>query len=238
MNKKLNDKVALITGATRGLGAAVAEEFAKQGAQLILIGRKTQDLEEIDDIIQTYGHSAMLVPLDLNKSYAMDEIAQAIAQRYGKLDIIVGNAGVLGHIGPMTDSSPTDWQEVMEVNLNANWRLLKACDPLLKKSPAGRAIFVSSGVTHRPAPFWGAYAVSKAALEVMVKTYAAETVNTYPNLKVNILNPGALRTKMRAQAMPGEDPMSLPEASTIVSTFVDLASDSCAHHGDVINAQG
>ncbi len=238
MSKKLAGKLALITGATRGLGAAIAEEYAKQGAELILVGRSAAALEKIDDVVQSHGANAMLVPLDLTKTHAIDEMVQAIAHRYKKLDIIVGNAGVLGHVGPMTDGTPADWQEVMDVNLNANWRLLKACDSLLKKSPYGRAIFVTSGVTTKIMPFWSAYAVSKTALETMVKTYAMEVEQTYPHLRVNLVNPGALRTKMRAQAMPGEDPLSLPEASSVVNTFVDLASDHCRHHGEVIHAQG
>lgn len=235
---RLDGKVALITGATHGIGAAVAEAFAKEGATLILVGRDTEALEKIDDIVQSYGASATLVPLDLKNFQAIDEMVYAIAGRYKKLDILVGNAGILGHVGPITDTKPSDWHDVMDVNLNANWYLLKACDPLLKKSPAGRAIFVSSGVASHVSPFWSAYAVSKTALEAMVKIYAKEIETTYPNLKVNLVNPGALRTALRAQARPGEDPLTLPEPASVVKTFVDLASDECKHHGEVINAQG
>jgi NAD(P)-dependent dehydrogenase (short-subunit alcohol dehydrogenase family) len=235
---KLAGKLALITGATHGIGAAIAEEYAKEGADLILIGLDALALEKIDDVVKAYGVNATLVPLDLKNYIAIDEMINSIAGRFKKLDILVGNAGVLGHIGPMADGSSADWHETIDVNLNANWHLLKACDPLLKQSPAGRAIFVTSGVTTHIAAYWSAYAVSKTALEMMVKIYAKETENAYPNLKINLVNPGPVRTKLRAQAMPGEDPMSLPVPSQVVSVFVDLASDRCRHHGDLIHAQG
>lgn len=238
MSKILEGKLALITGATRGIGAAVAESYAKAGCDLVLTGRNTSDLEAIDDIVKHYGVNSTLVPLDLKNFQSIDEMVFAIAQRFQKLDILVGNAGILGQLGPMTDPSPAAWQEVMDVNLMANWRLLKLCDPLLKKSPAGRAIFVTSGLGHRVVPYWGAYSVSKAALEMMVKMYAKEVETTYPNLRVNLVNPGAVRTKMRAQAIPGEDPMTLPAPSQVTGVFVDLASNTCRHHGDVVNAQG
>jgi NAD(P)-dependent dehydrogenase (short-subunit alcohol dehydrogenase family) len=238
MSKRLEGKLALITGATHGIGAAVAEEFAKQGADLILVGRDTQALEKIDDIVQSHGVHATLVPLDLKNFQSIDEMVYAVAQRYQKLDILVGNAGILGHLGPITDGTPADWHDVMDVNLNANWRLLKACDPMLKQAPAGRAIFVTSGVASRVMAYWNAYAVSKVALEAMVRTYAKEVETTYPNLRVNLLNPGAVRTGLRAKAMPGEDPSTLPAPVDIVKAFVDLASDECRHHGDVIQAQG
>ncbi len=238
MSKRLEGKLALITGASAGIGAAVAEEYAKAGADLVLVGRNTQGLEAIDDIVQSHGVKATLVPMDLRNFQSIDEMVFAIAARFQKLDIVVGNAAVLGPLGPMTDSSPEAWHEVMDINLNANWRLLKMCDPLLKKAPAGRAIFVTSGVARQVIPYMSAYAVSKAALEFMVKTYAKEVENTYPNLRVNLLDPGVVRTKMRAQAAPGEDPMTLPTPSQIAGAFVDLASDECRHHGEVVFAQG
>lgn len=237
MSKILAGKLALITGATRGIGAAVAEDYAKAGCDLVLVGRNTADLERIDDIVKAYGVNATLVPLDLKNFQSIDEMIFAIAQRFQKLDILVANAGVLGQLGPLCDSSPADWQEVIDVNLMANWRLLKLCDPLLKKSPGGRAIFVTSGITRRVHPYWGAYAVSKSALDVMVKMYAAEVANTYPNLRVNLVSPGPVRTRMRANAVPGEDPMTLPAPSQVTGVFVELASDSCQHHGEIIYAQ-
>lgn len=235
--KRLAGKLALITGATQGLGAAIAEAYAREGADLILVGREAKSLEDIDDRVKSYGASAMLVPLDLHHLHAIDELAVAIASRYRKLDILVGNAGVLGHLGPIVDTPATEWQNVMNINLNANWHLLKAMDPLLKQSPSGRAIFVTSGVTHNVSSLWSAYAVSKTALEMMVKIYASETQNTYPHLKVNLVDPGKIRTRMRAQAMPGEDPMTLPTAASVADVFVDLALETCQSHGQVIQAQ-
>lgn len=237
MSKRLEGKLALITGASKGLGAAVAKKFASEGADLILVGRDVASLEEVDDAVQAYGGNSTLVPLDLKKFGAIEELVVQVAGRFQKLDILVGNAAVLGGLGPVADADSKNWQEVFDVNLNANWYLLKGFDPLLKKSPAGRAIFVTSSVAQGIHPYWSAYAISKGSLEMMVKLYAREIEATHKNLKVNLINPGAVRTSMRADAMPGEDPMTLPEPSQVAESFVQLAANDCDHHGQVIQAR-
>ncbi|MGE0734705.1 MAG: SDR family NAD(P)-dependent oxidoreductase [Alphaproteobacteria bacterium] len=232
---QLQGRVALITGASRGIGAAVAKRFAQEGAHVILTARTVGGLEEVDDAIQAAGGAATLVPLDLRESAKIDELAAAIAQRWGKLDILVGNAGILGELTPLTHMDPPLWQSVLDINVTANWRLLRATDGLLRASAAGRAIFVTSGAARGVYPYWGAYAVSKAALEMMIKTYAAEVDKT--NIRANIVDPGAVRTGMRAQAFPGEDPGTLPAPEQITDIFVDLAKVACRHNGDIVAAQ-
>ena len=236
MPKRLQGNLALITGASRGIGAAVAERYAQEGSDLILVARKTAALEAIDDKLKEYGVNTTLVPLDLSEFAKIDEMASAIWQRFQRLDILVGNAGVLGTLAPIGHVTPEVWDETIAVNLTANWRLIRAFDPMLRKSPAGRAMFVTSGITRRAAPYWSAYATSKAALEMMVKIYASEVVNTNPNLKINLIDPGVVRTAMRAAAAPGEDPQSVPAPEEITDVFVELAADKCKHHGEIIKA--
>jgi len=228
-NTLLAGRVALITGASRGIGAAVAKRFAREGAHVILVARKTQGLEETDDAIRAAGGSATLVPLDLAESTQIPLLAAQIAQRFGKLDILVGNAGVLSDMTPLPHIAGADWDRVMALNLTANWHLIRCCDALLKASDAGRAMFVTSGVTERAAAYWGAYAISKSALESMVNIYAAE--NEKSALKVNLIDPGGVRTRMRAQAFPGEDPESLPAPDDITDLFLKLASPACKDTG-------
>lgn len=231
----LQGRIALITGASRGIGAAVAKRFAAEGAQLILIGRNVKGLEETDDAIQKLGAQATLIPLDLQDGARIAECARAVAQRFGRIDILVGNAGVLGETAPIADSDPDEWERTMRVNLDANMNLIRAFDPLLKQSAAPRAIFVTSGIAHRVSPYWNAYAVSKAALEMMVKLYAAE--NEKAALRANLISPGAVRTRMRAKAFPGEDPDTLPAPENITDIFVRLAAEDCHETGQVFNAQ-
>ena len=199
---RLENRIALITGATRGIGRAVAKRFAAEGANLILVGRTTGALEEVDDEIRSIsGRNATLVPMDLTDYDAIDRMGAALFERFGKLDILVGNAGMLGTLSPLAHLDPKVWDQVMAVNTTANWRLIRSMDPLLRMSDAGRVVMVTSTVGHEPRAYWSAYAVSKAALEMIAKIYAEETVTT--NVKVNILNPGATRTNMRARAFPG-----------------------------------
>lgn len=235
MSQQLEGRVALITGASRGIGAAVAESFAREGAHIIALARTTGGLEELDDRIQAAGGSATLVPLDLTDYAGIDRLGAVVAERWGKLDILVGNAGVLGGLSPVGHFSPEDWEKAFAVNVTANWRLIRSFDVLLRASDAGRAIFVTSGVATQARPYWSAYAAGKAALEVMVKTYAAETEKT--NVKANLLNPGAIRTGIRATAFPGEDPDTLPEPSSIAGVFLDLADPACEFSGQVVQAQ-
>jgi len=235
MTQRLQNKIALITGASRGIGAAVAKRFAQEGAQLILVARSSTDLEAVDDEIQKYGPPAVLVPFDLADLPRIEDLARSIGERFGKLDIFIGNAGILGGLGPLTHFKPSIWHQVMTINLHANWHLLKACEPLLINARESRTLFVTSGITTHPTPYWGAYATSKAALETMVKIYAAEIKHT-PS-KVNLINPGPTRTALRAEAMPGEDPLTLPAPEEITEAFVCLSESSCPWHGEILYAR-
>ncbi|MDE3015831.1 MAG: SDR family NAD(P)-dependent oxidoreductase [Pseudomonadota bacterium] len=223
MSHNLQNRIALITGASRGIGQAVAVRFAKEGAQVIAGARDVKGLEETDDLIRADGSSATLVEIDLTDTSKIEVWAQQVAARFGKLDILVGNAASLGEISPLSDQSPYAWDKVMATNLTANFHLIRCFDGLLKQSDAPRAIFVTSGVTEIPAAYWGAYAVSKSALESMVNIYAAENAKAYPDFKINLIDPGAVRTRLRAQVFPGEDPEQLPEPEAITEIFVTLA---------------
>lgn len=230
---RLAGRLAVITGASRGIGAAVAERFAREGAQLVLIARTQGGLEELDDRIQGLGApAATLAPLDLRDYAALDRLGASLYERHGKLDILVGNAGLLGQLSPLGHVDPKVFQEVMDVNVTANFRLIRSLDPLLRRSDAGRATFVTSGVAHAPFAYFGPYGASKAALEQMVRIWAAELHKT--NVKANILDPGVVRTGMRAQAFPGEDPKQLPDPASITDAFVDLASPDCTRHGETV----
>lgn len=233
---RLAGRIALVTGASRGIGAAIARAYAREGAELILTARTTGGLEEIDDEIrQISGKTSLLVPFDLKDFDAIDRLGAALYERYGRLDILVGNAGVLGTLSPLGHISPKEFQEVIDLNLTANWRLLRVMDPLLRQSEAGRAIFVSSAAASAPRAYWGTYAISKAALEMMVGIYAQEILQT--KVKANLIDPGRTRTRMRAKAYPGEDPMSLKTPDEIMGPFVALAEASFAGNGEVVKAQ-
>ncbi|MBI3453808.1 MAG: SDR family NAD(P)-dependent oxidoreductase, partial [Rhodospirillales bacterium] len=225
-------RIALITGATRGIGAAVAKRFAAEGAHVVLIGRTVGALEEMDDAVRAAGSSATLVPLDLNELERIDPLGPALHQRFGKLDILVGNAALLGSLTPLSHHDAKLWDEVMRVNVTANWRLIRTLEPLLKLSDAGRAIFVTSGAAQKAQAYWGAYATTKAALDAMVRTWAAELVKT--PVRVNLLSPGPIRTAMRAHAFPGEDPATLPAPDAVTHAFVDLAAPDCTRHGETV----
>lgn len=233
MAGRLEGRVALVTGASRGIGAAVALRFAEEGAHLILTARTVGGLEEIDDEVQKRGATATLVPLDLMEFDEIDQMGGALYQRFGKLDVLVANAATLGILTPVGHMDPQMWDNALKLNLTANYRLIRSLDPLLQASDAGRAIFVTTGATRGKA-FWGAYAASKAGLDALVKCYADEVENT--NLRVNLLNPGATRTNMRAEAFPGEDPETLKTPESISGIFVDLAEVACTRHGDLIQA--
>lgn len=225
----LTDRVALVTGASRGIGRAVALDLARHGAHVVALARTQGALEELDDEIRELGGSATLVPLSLTDFDALDRLAEAIAGRWGKLDIVFGNAGILGPLAPLGHVAPKEWQQIMDVNVTANWRLIKAMDALLRASDAGRAAFVSSGAAHKCTAYWGPYSVSKAALEALARTYAAETATTA--IKVMLVNPGPLRTKMRAEAMPGEDPMTLRTPEELAAEVLKLLSPAWDRSG-------
>jgi len=229
----LAGRIALITGASRGIGRAVALRFAEEGAHVVLIARTVGGLEEVDDAIKAAGGQATLVPCDLTDFEAVDTLGPALLERFDKLDIFVGNAGALGDMTPLTHYDAKAWHNVFDVNVHANWRLIRTLEPLLRRSDAGRAILVTSGAAANPRAFWGAYAVTKAALETLAKVWASELENT--NVRVNILNPGATRTGMRAAAFPGEDPQTLKTPDDIAGRFVELASPEWTGHGELID---
>ena len=230
---RLAGRITLITGASRGIGAAVARRFAAEGAHLVLVARTVGGLEELDDAIrQAGGQAPTLVPLDLRQLDAIDQLGASLYERFGRLDVLVGNAAVLGELSPVGHIEPATWSEVVELNLTANYRLIRSLDPLLRQSEAGRAIFVTSGAAAAPHAYWGAYAVSKAGLDMLVKTYAAEITKT--PVRANLVDPGAVRTAMRAKAFPGEDPMTLPAPEDITDTFVELAEAACTTNGQVV----
>ena len=231
--RRLAGRIALVTGASRGIGRAVALRYAREGAQVIAMARTQGGLEELDDEIRSIegASPAVLVVEDITDFDKIDQIGLAVYERFGRLDILVGNAAVLGTLSPVGHIKPKDWERVMAVNVTANYRLIRSFDPLLRQSDAGRAIFVTSGVASGVFPYWGAYAASKAALEMVVKVYAGEVSQTA--IKVNLLDPGVVRTRMRAEAFPGEDPRSVPPVETITHMFVDLALPSCPVHGVV-----
>lgn len=226
---RLADRLALVTGATRGIGRAVALAYAAEGAHVILVGRTTGALEEVDDEIRAKGAKATLLTLDLKAHDKIDALGPTIYQRWGKLDILVGNAGILGPLSPLGHVTADAWSDVMEINLTANWRLIRTLDPLLRRSEAGRAIFVSSGAAANPRAYWGPYAASKAGLEALVKVYADEMAST--PVRVNLVNPGPTRTGMRAKAFPGEDAATLKAPEHVIETFVKLAEVACTEHG-------
>lgn len=233
---RLQGRIALVTGASRGIGRAVARRFADEGAHLVLISRTQAALEELDDeILGATGKNATLVPADLCDFDVIDHMGATIFERFGRLDVLVGNAGMLTALTPMAHVRPEDWERVLGLNLTANYRLLRSMDPLLRISDAGRAIFVSATVTQGIHPYWGAYAVSKAGLETMVKTYASENMKTTVN--ANIINPGPTRTGLRSVAYPGEDPDSLKEPEDVTGHFVELAEASCKLNGEIIQVE-
>lgn len=230
---RLSGRIALITGASRGIGAAIAQRYAAEGAHLVLTARTEGALEEIDDVVRAAGGTATLVSLDLRQLDQIDQLGAAIAERFGRLDVLVGNAGLLGDLTPVPHIAQRQWDQVMTVNVTANYRLIRSMDPLLRRSESGRAIFVSSGASKGKA-FWGLYGATKAALNTLVLSYADEMENT--PLRVNLVNPGPIRTAMRAQAMPGEDPMTLRTPEQITDCFVDLAAADCTRNGELVQA--
>jgi NAD(P)-dependent dehydrogenase (short-subunit alcohol dehydrogenase family) len=230
---RLGGKIALITGASRGIGAAVAERFAREGAYVVLAARTVGGLEEVDDKIRAAGGSATLVPLDLRDFVKLDELAAALFERWGRLDILVGNAAEFGTFSPLAHIHPATWSEVIDLNLTANWRLIRAMDPLLRTASAGRAIFVTSEVARRVLPYWGPYAVSKAGLEVLVQLYAGEISKT--RIRANLIDPGVVRTRLRARAFPGENPVHLPPPESVTDAFLALALPECTSNGRLVS---
>ncbi len=233
MTSPFKDRLALITGASRGIGRAVALGLAKAGAHVIITARSLPGLESLDDEIQTMGGSATLLQLDLRKGDKIDQLGPTIYQRWQKLDILIANAGILGPLSPLAHVTEDGWAQTIDINLNANWRLIRSLDPLLQRSDAGRAVFVTSGAASGKYAYWGPYAASKAGLEAMVKTWSHEVENTH--VRANLINPGATRTTMRAKAFPGEDPAILPAPEDLVPLFLELAAPDCESNGEIVN---
>jgi NAD(P)-dependent dehydrogenase (short-subunit alcohol dehydrogenase family) len=231
MSPPLADRIALVTGASRGIGYATALALARAGAHVVAVARTVGGLEELDDAIRAGGGTATLVPLDLTDTDGIIRLAAALLERYQRLDILIGNAGLVGPSSPLDHVQPKDWDQVMAVNVTANWHLIRAMDALLRRSDAGRAVFLSSGAAHNMRAYRGPYSVSKAALEALVRTYAAETEST--PVRVNLVNPGPTRTRMRAQVMPGEDPMTLPPPEVVAEKIVALCLPDFAETGNL-----
>ena len=227
----LEGRVALITGASRGIGAALALELARLGAQCVLVARTQGGLEEVDDAIRAAGGKpATLLPFDLQKAEKdIDMIGPSIVERFGRLDILVHNAGTLNKLTPVAHIEPRDWAEVMAVNLTASWRLIRSCDPPLRASDAGRAVFVTSGRVLRPRAYWGMYGATKAGMEHLVMTWAQEVEATA--LRVNLVDPEIVATKMRAAAMPGEDPSTIPQPGDVAPGIAALCLPTESRHG-------
>jgi len=229
----MDRRIALVTGASRGIGRAAALALAESGQHVLCLARSEKALGELDDDIRRRtGRSATLIPADLRDFAGVDRLASALLERYGRIDSLFANAGVLGVLGPLQTISPQSFSETMDINFTANWRLIRALHPLLRASTSGRALFVTSGAVVRPRAYWGVYAASKAALETMIACYAEETENT--PLRVNLFDPGAVRTDMRFKAMPGEDPNLLPEPEQVVEKVPFYLSEDFTGHNERI----
>lgn len=232
--KRLEGRVALVTGASHGIGREIAKRFAAEGAQVVAVGRNVGALEELDDEVQEAGGKLTLLPLDLTMFEKIDILGPSLYEKFGKLDIVVGNAALLGELAPVGHIDSQIFQNTFATNVTANFHLIRTTDKLLQLSDAGRAIFVTSNASAKGRAFWGLYASTKAALESLVLSYAQEMEQT--SVRVNLVNPGRIRTKMRAEAYPGEDPQTLPSADSIMDVFVDLAAADCTKHGEVVDA--
>ena len=228
----LDGRVALVTGASRGIGAAAAIELARRGAHVVLTARTEGGLAETDDAIRALGRQATLLPLDLMQADQLDAIGPSLYERFKRLDILVGNAGALGTLTPVPHITPKDWAEVIGVNMSAQLRLIRSCAPLLLAAEAGRAVFVTSGIVRRPAAYWGAYGATKAGLEHLILSWAEETRTT--RLRVNLFDPGVVATRLRAAAMPGENPDKLRKPADVAPALADLCAPSETRHGEVV----
>ncbi len=229
---QLAGKVALVTGASRGIGAAAAVELARRGAHVVITARTEGGLAETDDAIRAVGGSATLLPLDLMEGAQIDLIGPSLHQRFRRLDILVGNAGALGVLTPVPHILDRDWAEVVGVNVTAVLRLIRTCAPLLLTAEAGRAVFVTSRIVQHPAAYWGAYGATKAAMEHLVRSWAEETRKT--RLRINLFDPGVVATRLRVQAMPGEDPATLPKPADVAPALADLCGPEVTRHGEVV----
>jgi len=231
MSNPLADRIALVTGASRGIGAALALQLAQAGAHVVAVARTVGGLEELDDQIKAAGGTATLVPLDVKDSEGIARLALALNERYGRLDVLIGNAGIIGPLSPLGHIEPKDWDNLVAVNITANWQFIRCMDPLLQRSPAGRAVFLTSAVAYKGRAYWGPYAASKAALDALARAYAAE--NATRAVRVNLFAPGPTRTRMYLGAFPGIDPMKLPTPEEVAKAIVPLCLPECTESGKI-----
>lgn len=229
MNKDFEGRIALVTGASRGIGYQIAKQLGERGAHVIALARTVGGLEDLDDEIRAAGGETTLVPLDLTDFDALDRLGAAIYERWKKLDIFVANAGMLGVLSPLGHISPKDFDKVSAVNVTANWRLIRSLDPLLRQSDAGRALFLTSVHADTCTPFWGLQSISKSAVEAMARTWANESQQT--KMKINLADPGPTRTGLRAKAMPGEAPETLPQPAAVAADLLELVKPGVLETG-------
>lgn len=235
MSGPLAGRIALVTGASRGIGAATAVELARLGAHCVLVARTQGGLEETDDAIRVAGGQATLFPFNLARDGdKLDMLGPSIVERFGRLDILVHAAGALGQLTPVGHITPKDWNDCVAVNLTAAWRLIRSCDPPLRASDAGRAVFVTTRRVAEPKAYWGAYGATKAGMEHLVQTWAQEVATT--PLRVNLFDPGAVATAMRASAFPGEDPATLPRPADVAPRLAALCLPTEARQGETVRA--
>jgi NAD(P)-dependent dehydrogenase (short-subunit alcohol dehydrogenase family) len=227
---RFDGKVALVTGASRGIGRAIAKALALQGAHVVALARTKGGLEELDDELKELGAKISLIKLDLREGAQIDNLGPTLYERWQRLDIFVGNAGILGPLTPLGHISEANWTETLNINVNANWRLIRTLDPIMRLAPAARVLFLTSSAARNCRAYWGPYSVSKAALEALAKTYAHEVQST--PVRVNLLNPGAVRTRMRAKAYPGEDESTLPAPEEIVPLALSLLAEGVSATGE------
>ena len=228
-------RIALVTGASRGIGRAVALELARRGWRVVCVARAQKALEKLDDDIRALGGEATLVPMDLKDYAGIAQLGAALFERHGKLDALAACAGALGSLTPAHQATPSIMEETIGVNFMANQRLIRSMHPLLRESDAGRAVFLTTGVVRDPRAYWAPYAASKAALEVLVQCYAAE-LNITP-IKANLFSPGPVRTAMRAKAFPGEDPMTLPAPDEVAPSIVEMLEPAYSANGETVRFQ-
>lgn len=229
----LSGRIALVTGASRGIGAAVAKALAGAGAHVILLARTQGALEEVDDAIRSAGGKATLIPMNLAKLEEVDKLGPSIFERFGRLDIFVGNAAILGPLSPAHQVSPKDWETIFTINVMANIRLVRTLDPLLRASDAGRVIFTTSGLGEKAQAYWGPYCATKAALNLFAQSYAEETRQT--NLRINLVSPGPVDTAMLNKAFPGGFPGAAKKPEDVVPAYLELAAPACAKHGEIVS---
>jgi NAD(P)-dependent dehydrogenase (short-subunit alcohol dehydrogenase family) len=233
MTEPLASRIAIVTGASRGIGYATARALAKRGAHIVAIARTQGGLEELDDEIRQDGGTATLVPLALTDFDGIARLGAALNERHGKIDILVGNAGVAGPSSPLGHVDLKPWNDVMAVNVTANFQLIRCMEPLLRKSDAGRAVFITSGAANKATAYLGPYAASKAALETLVRVWARETAST--GIRVNLFNPGPIRTRMRASVFPGEDPMTLNTPEQAAEFIVPMCAPKWTETGKLFD---